>query len=112
MYTQAITTRYTDHADLVRYADTNRPAWNAARPIFPPVTPTCRCTGPTSSPRMIRRTKPDVVLVTTPDVTHSDYIVKAMGAGCDVITEKPLTTDHAAAARFCKPGARQAGSSR
>jgi predicted dehydrogenase len=42
---------------------------------------------------MIRTTKPDIVIVTTIDVTHSDYIIRAMELGCDVITEKPMTID-------------------
>lgn len=44
---------------------------------------------------MIRATKPDVVFVCTKDSTHHDYIVRALHAGCDVITEKPLTIDAA-----------------
>ena len=42
---------------------------------------------------MIRQTSPDVVIVTTVDGTHHTYITRAMELGCDVITEKPLTTD-------------------
>jgi predicted dehydrogenase len=42
---------------------------------------------------MIRETKPDYVIVTTVDSNHDDYIVRALDAGCDVITEKPMTTD-------------------
>lgn len=42
--------------------------------------------------RMIRETRPDTVIVCTPDHTHHDYIVRALDAGCDVISEKPLTT--------------------
>lgn len=42
---------------------------------------------------MIRKEKPEVVIVTTVDRTHDEYIVRAMEAGCDVITEKPMTTD-------------------
>jgi predicted dehydrogenase len=41
---------------------------------------------------MIRKTKTDTVIVTTVDATHDDYIVRALDAGCDVITEKPMTT--------------------
>jgi predicted dehydrogenase len=40
----------------------------------------------------LRETKPDHVIVTTIDATHDDYIVRAMSAGVDVITEKPMTT--------------------
>ncbi|MFT3828183.1 MAG: Gfo/Idh/MocA family oxidoreductase [Opitutaceae bacterium] len=42
--------------------------------------------------RMLRETRPEVVIVTTVDGTHADYIVRALEAGCDVITEKPMTT--------------------
>ncbi|MFC5451860.1 Gfo/Idh/MocA family protein [Paenibacillus aestuarii] len=42
---------------------------------------------------MIRREKPDYVIVTTVDRTHHTYIIKAMELGCDVISEKPMTVD-------------------
>ena len=42
---------------------------------------------------MIDRTQPDAVVVTTVDSTHDRFTIKAMEMGCDVITEKPLTTD-------------------
>jgi len=35
------------------------------------------------------------IIVTTVDSTHDRFIIDAMEAGCDVITEKPLTTDEA-----------------
>jgi predicted dehydrogenase len=41
---------------------------------------------------LLHETRPDTVIVTTPDVTHDDYIVRALDAGCDVMTEKPMTT--------------------
>jgi predicted dehydrogenase len=43
--------------------------------------------------RMISSTQPDIVIVTTVDATHHHYIGRAMALGCDVITEKPMTTD-------------------
>ena len=42
--------------------------------------------------KMVKETKPDCVIVTCPDAFHDDYIVRALDAGCDCITEKPLTT--------------------
>jgi predicted dehydrogenase len=42
---------------------------------------------------MLQETKPDKVIVTTVDSTHDQLIIAAMEAGCDVITEKPLTTN-------------------
>lgn len=43
--------------------------------------------------KMIKRTKPDLVIVTTKDSSHHEFIVKGLEMGCDVLTEKPLTTD-------------------
>lgn len=42
---------------------------------------------------MLRVTKPDAVIVATMDCFHHEYIVRALRAGCDVISEKPLTID-------------------
>ncbi|NDW12124.1 gfo/Idh/MocA family oxidoreductase [Bacteroides sp. 214] len=42
---------------------------------------------------MLKKTKPDVVMVATTDSTHDEFIIKALDAGVDVITEKPMTTD-------------------
>ncbi len=42
---------------------------------------------------MLVQTKPDLVIVTTVDSTHHDFIIKGLEFGCDVLTEKPLTTD-------------------
>lgn len=42
---------------------------------------------------MIRETKPDGVIVTTPDHLHDHYIIRSLEAGCDAISEKPMTTD-------------------
>jgi len=40
---------------------------------------------------MLRVEKPDCVIVTTADAYHAEYIVRALEAGCDAITEKPMT---------------------
>jgi predicted dehydrogenase len=43
--------------------------------------------------QMLRETKPDVLIVTTMDSTHHEFIIKGLKAGMHVITEKPMTTD-------------------
>lgn len=43
---------------------------------------------------MIKKHRVQTVIVTSMDRTHDHYICAAMEAGCDVITEKPMTTDH------------------
>ncbi len=42
---------------------------------------------------MLTEATPDTVIVRTVDATHHDYLIWAMEAGCDVITEKPMTTE-------------------
>jgi predicted dehydrogenase len=41
--------------------------------------------------RMLAEHRPDALIVTPPDAYHDDYIVRALDAGVDVITEKPMT---------------------
>lgn len=43
--------------------------------------------------KMIKEQKPDCVIVTTMDRYHHQYIISALNAGMDVITEKPMTID-------------------
>jgi predicted dehydrogenase len=45
-------------------------------------------------------TQPDLVVVTSVDATHDDYIVPALQAGARVITEKAMATDVAKARRI------------
>lgn len=42
---------------------------------------------------MISEAKPDVVIVASTDYSHHVYIIEALNAGCDVISEKPMTID-------------------
>ena len=42
---------------------------------------------------LLRETRPDTVFVCSKDDTHHDYIIRSLRAGCDVITEKPMTID-------------------
>ncbi|MEP7258491.1 MAG: Gfo/Idh/MocA family oxidoreductase [Flavitalea sp.] len=51
------------------------------------------CPTYTDFDKMMKETKPDELIVTTVDATHSEFIVKGMQYGADIITEKPMTTD-------------------
>ncbi|MBN2349343.1 MAG: Gfo/Idh/MocA family oxidoreductase [Bacteroidales bacterium] len=42
---------------------------------------------------MMRTAKPEMLIVTTVDATHHEFIIKGLEYGADVLTEKPLTTD-------------------
>jgi predicted dehydrogenase len=51
------------------------------------------CPTYTSFDEMLQKVKADYIIVTTTDATHHEQIIKALHAGFDVITEKPMTTD-------------------
>jgi predicted dehydrogenase len=42
---------------------------------------------------MMKEVKPDILIVTTVDSTHHEFIIRGMELGANVITEKPMTTD-------------------
>jgi len=43
--------------------------------------------------RVIAQTRADRAIITSPDFTHAELIVRALDAGVDVVVEKPLTID-------------------
>ncbi len=51
------------------------------------------CSVFTDFDKMMRETKPDILIVTTVDATHNLFIIKGMEYGADIVTEKPMTTD-------------------
>lgn len=52
-----------------------------------------KCPTFSSFEEMVKKTKPDLIIVTTKDSTHHEFIIKGLQMGCDVLTEKPLTID-------------------
>lgn len=95
MFIDALSTTYRDVAELVALCDLSqtRMDWYNARlqqvNAHTPV-PTYHAE---RFDTLVNETSPDVVIVTTIDCMHHHYIVRAMELGCDVITEKPMTTD-------------------
>jgi predicted dehydrogenase len=94
MYREAIFKTYADHCQVVGFCDVNegrlKLAQRKARELSGAEVPIYKAD---DFDRMIRETKPGTVIVTTKDATHSQYIIRAMELGCDVMTEKPMTTD-------------------
>jgi predicted dehydrogenase len=95
LYIETLFTTYADVGELVALCDLSQTRMNwynqqlaerldaAPLPSYPAA----------DFDRMIAETRPDTVIVTTMDCTHHEYITRAMALGCDVITEKPMTTD-------------------
>ena len=91
MFAHGILTTHSDVADLVGLYDVNPLRVDAARRLLGrPEIPAFD-----SFDALIAGARPDAVIVTSKDSTHHKYIVAAMRAGADVITEKPMTTDDA-----------------
>jgi predicted dehydrogenase len=105
LYLTAITRDFAANNELVGVCDVNQGRLDTAVRF---VTPNLAKTGvkppkkylAADFDKMIKETKPDCVIVTCPDGFHDEYIVRALDAGCDCITEKPLTINAEKAQRI------------
>ncbi|HEY3472031.1 MAG TPA: Gfo/Idh/MocA family oxidoreductase [Amycolatopsis sp.] len=77
-------------AELAAFCDTNETRMRVHNDWLGTRVPAYRAADFTA---MLVKERVDVVVVCTPDHTHADYVVAALEAGCDVVTEKPMTTD-------------------
>lgn len=93
LFTWAITQQYAENSELVAICDSNPGRVDLRQVMAQASGAEPACYAPECFDRMILETKPDVIVVTTMDSTHDHYIVRAMELGCDVVTEKPMTTD-------------------
>ena len=94
MFRNSVIEDYADKHDIVALCDTNAHRLSqAAEAASKPGTNGVATYIAQDFDRLIAEQKPDTVVVATPDFLHSDYIVRAFEAGCDVICEKPLTID-------------------
>ncbi len=59
--------------------------------------------------QMLDDVRPDVVVVTSPDHTHAQYVVAALDRGPDVVCEKPMTIDAAGLRDITGAARRSAG---
>jgi len=90
MWGKALMQTHAEHVELVGLCDINRKRVEYARGYIGVDVPTYPAG---DFDKMIHDTKPDAVMVTTPDCFHADYVVRALDLGCDAISEKPLTTE-------------------
>lgn len=88
MWGRDLTERYSDVLEFVGLCDTNSKRVVAAKALIGVSCPTF-----TNFDEMIQKSRPDLLMVTTVDAFHSEYIVKALDHGIDVITEKPMVID-------------------
>jgi len=92
MYLTAITKTFAEGNELVGICDVNPGRLDVAAKFVAPNGGKPKKYLAADFDKMLKELKPDCVIVTCPDAFHDEYIVRALDAGCDCITEKPLTT--------------------
>jgi predicted dehydrogenase len=93
MYRKAIAETYFSTARLLAVCDKNIGRAQLAAEGMKTHNPAIKAYHSDDFSKMLKEHKPDIVIVTTMDSTHGEYICRALEAGCDVITEKPMTMD-------------------
>lgn len=95
MFYASLATEYQETSELVAFCDLNQTRMDYAnRQLTDKYDhPVIRTYKADQFEKMIEQEKPDTIIVTTIDRTHHTYIIRAMQAGCDVISEKPMTVD-------------------
>ena len=79
---------YSDILEFVGLSDINHSRLAYAKEYMGAKCPTFSDFG-----QMIQTTAPDLIIVTTKDSTHHEFIIKGLQSNIDVLTEKPLTID-------------------
>jgi len=88
MWGRPLVQRYSDMLEFVGLCDINPERVAAAREMIGVNCPTF-----TTFDQMCDLAKPDLLMVTTVDGFHSEYISKGLDRGLDVMTEKPMVID-------------------
>ena len=88
MWGKTVLEGYSDKVEYVGLCDKNPGRLEAVKQH---IGATCKTY--TDFDTMMKENKPDVLIVTTVDATHDEFIIKGLDAGCNILTEKPMTTD-------------------
>src|SRR3954468_3460892 len=93
MYIGALAETYAGEGDIVAWCDPN----GTRMSYYDEVLAAAGLPAPARYPpdafgALLTEQRPDVVIVTSPDATHHQYVTASLLAGRDVVVEKPLTT--------------------
>ncbi len=88
MWGRPLVQKYSDVLEFVGLCDINPKRVAVARELIGVNCPTF-----TSFEQMLNQAKPELLMVTTVDGFHSEYITKGLDRGLDVMTEKPMVID-------------------
>jgi predicted dehydrogenase len=94
MFVRALAVTHAENNELVAFCDPNGTRMDVHnRALEGYGHPRVPAYAPAEFTAMLERERVDRVVVTTIDRAHDEYIVAALRAGCDVVTEKPMTTE-------------------
>ena len=88
MWGRDLVRNYSEYLEFVGLCDINPGRVETGKGIIGASCPTY-----TDFEKMMKETRPDVLIVTTVDGTHHEFITRGMELGADIITEKPMTID-------------------
>jgi predicted dehydrogenase len=90
MWGSDLVQNYSETVEFIGLCDKNAKRVEAGRQLIGVNCPTF-----TNFDEMLAKTKPELLMVTTVDSTHHEFITKAVARGITVITEKPMVTEAA-----------------
>jgi len=88
MWGRDLQRNYSNELNFVGLCDKNKGRLAFAKQYIGTACPTY-----TDFEKMMKESKPDLLIVCTMDSTHHDFIIRGMELGANVLTEKPMTTD-------------------
>ena len=99
MWIPPIYKKFSKEAELVALLDIDPKRFEVAGKVVPE---TAGLPGylPEEFDKMLKETRPDVLIVTGVDATHAQYILKGLENDLDIVAEKPMTTNWEDAVRI------------
>ena len=88
MWGRALAQKYSDVLEFVGLCDINPKRAQIARDMIGVTCPTF-----SNFDEMCEKARPELLMVTTVDAFHHEYIVKGLDRGIEVMTEKPMVID-------------------
>ncbi len=88
MWGTPVVQEFSDLVEFVGLCDINPGRVQTAKDMLK-----LNCPVYTDFDKMMKEARPEILIVTTVDATHSEFIIKGMEYGADIVTEKPMTTD-------------------
>ena len=92
MFREALVKEYAVNHQLVAICDSNPGRLRYAEQSLKKSNVSVACYLEKDFDKLLRVEKPDILIVTSPDYTHHKYIIAGAKNGCQIISEKPITS--------------------